>query len=82
MGGKSQVLDLWEGLVESVFSWNGKLVRVTTVASPETDSVAVEIRSGLLRKGKLGIFFDFPYASGKNNFDAPFVGVWTATGRF
>lgn len=81
LGGKSQLLDLWEGSIESIFELHGEMVKVFTVASPETDGVAVEIRSGLLGKGELGVFFDFPYASGKNKFDAPFVGVWNDTGR-
>lgn len=77
--GKRQVLDLWEGSIESSFELDGEVVKVGTVASPDTDSIAVEIRSVLLGKGGLGVFLDFPYASGKNKFDAPFVGVWNAT---
>ncbi|KAF2466517.1 uncharacterized protein BDR25DRAFT_75983 [Lindgomyces ingoldianus] len=77
--GKMQVLDLWEGVISSSFMLNGMKVEVQTVASPETDTVAVEIVSKLLEKGQLGVFFDFPYASGKNKFDVPFVGVWNAT---
>ncbi|KAF2731735.1 hypothetical protein EJ04DRAFT_566635 [Polyplosphaeria fusca] len=76
---KNQTLDLWTGSVESQFSLDDEEVRIITVASPETDTVAVEIRSKLLDVGSLGVFFDFPYASGKNKFDAPFVGVWNAT---
>ncbi|KAF2105958.1 Six-hairpin glycosidase-like protein [Lophiotrema nucula] len=77
---KAQTLDLWEGSIESAFSLGGEnTVHIITVASPETDTVAIEIRSSVLNNGSLGVFFDFPYASGKNKFDAPFVGVWNAT---
>lgn len=79
--GKSQVLNLWEGTIRSNFEVSGEMVEVFTVASPETDTVAVEIRSDLLEKDALGVFLDFPYASGKNKFDAPFVGVWNATSK-
>lgn len=78
---KAQILDLWEGTISSKFVLNEMKVEVTTVASPDTDTVAFQISSGLLRDGNLGVFFDFPYASGKNKFDAPFVGVWNATGN-
>lgn len=81
LSGKHQVLDLWKGAISSSFSLNKTDVRVHTVASPETDTVAVEIRSDLLKTGALGVFLDFPYASGKSKFDAPFVGVWNATGN-
>ncbi|KAF2198626.1 hypothetical protein GQ43DRAFT_443185 [Delitschia confertaspora ATCC 74209] len=77
--GRNQVLDLWSGISISTFTYNNKKVSVKTVVDPETDTVAVEIESDLLKKGNLGVFFDFPYASGKNKFDAPFVGVWNAT---
>ncbi|KAF2444215.1 hypothetical protein P171DRAFT_432283 [Karstenula rhodostoma CBS 690.94] len=76
---RTQTLDLWEGKISSSFSWNGKSVVVKTIASPDTDTVAVTITSEYLKNGGLGVFFDFPYASGKNKFDAPFVGLFNAT---
>jgi hypothetical protein len=79
LSGKSQVLDLWTGAINSSFLFDGTQVQVRTVASPETDTVAVDIKSDLLKAGGLGVFLDFPYASGKSKFDAPFVGVWNAT---
>ncbi|TID19063.1 Six-hairpin glycosidase-like protein [Venturia nashicola] len=79
--GKSQVLDLWEGRIESRFDVGGEAVEITTVASPRADTIAVEVRSNLLGKDRLGIFLDFPYASGENKFDAPFVGVWDEASR-
>ncbi|OAF99564.1 uncharacterized protein CC84DRAFT_1156457 [Paraphaeosphaeria sporulosa] len=76
---RTQTLDLWEGTISSSFSWHGKSVTVKTIASPEIDTIAVTITSELLGNGELGVFFDFPYASGKNKFDAPFVGLFNAT---
>lgn len=76
---KSQVLDLWDGAITSTFSLDGREVRLKTVGSPHTDTIAVEIGSELLGSGQLGVFFDFPYASGMNKFDAPFVGLFNAT---
>lgn len=74
-----QVLDLYTGTLRSSFEYNGTSVTVKVVADPHSDTVAVEIESQLLREQKLGVFFDYPYASGKNKFDAPYVGVWNAT---
>ncbi|KAF1938054.1 hypothetical protein EJ02DRAFT_505641 [Clathrospora elynae] len=76
---KEQVLDLCEGVITSLFSINDAEVHVTTVASPETDTVAVQISSTLVRTAGLGLFFDFPYVTGNNKFDAPFVGLFNAT---
>ncbi|KAF1993283.1 hypothetical protein P154DRAFT_503753 [Amniculicola lignicola CBS 123094] len=76
---KIQVLDLYEGVISSSFSLNGTTIQVQTVCSSETDTIAVHIKSGLSMTGNLGVFFDFPSGSGKNKFDAPFVGVWNAT---
>ncbi|KAF2258576.1 hypothetical protein CC78DRAFT_621712 [Lojkania enalia] len=76
---RSQSLDLWEGIISSSFSLYGENVCIETMVDPTSDTIAVEIRSELLSNSSLGVFFDFPYASGKNKFDAPFVGVWNAT---
>ncbi|KAF2827355.1 hypothetical protein CC86DRAFT_445355 [Ophiobolus disseminans] len=76
---KAQSLDLWEGAIFSSFTLNGSKVEVTTVASPHTDTVAVEVSSTLLARGALSVFIDFPYATGKNKFDAPFVGLFNVT---
>ena len=76
---KTQSLDLWSGVIASSFNLNGGKVNVLTVASSETDTVAVRITSKLLARGDLGVVFGFPCASGKNKFDAPFVGLFNAT---
>lgn len=76
---KEQVLDLWEGVITSSFTLDSAEVHVTTIANPDTDTIAVNISSTLVRTAGLGVFFDFPYATGKNKFDAPFVGLFNAT---
>lgn len=77
---KSQVLDLWSGTLISTFSYNGSQVKVETRAAADSDTVGIQIDSELLSSGGFGLFFDFPY-SDLNKFDAPYVGVWNATGN-
>lgn len=77
---KSQVLDLWTGSLVSTFSYNGTQVRVETRAAAESDTLGISVESDLLSTGTLGLFFDFPY-SDVNKFEAPYVGVWNATGN-
>lgn len=77
--GARQELDLWTGTLTSSFRWQGERVRVQTVAAQNSDAVGVTITSPLLKKGRLGIFLDFPWNDGSSKFEAPFVGVWNAT---
>lgn len=79
--GARQELNLWTGVLESSFQVAGEPVVVWTAVHPQSDTVAVKIRSRLLCDGQLAVSFDFPYASGQNKFDAPFVGVWNATNK-
>ncbi|KAI1820943.1 Six-hairpin glycosidase-like protein [Xylaria intraflava] len=75
---KTQELDLWTGKISSSFKYKGVVVNVETWADADSDSVGVSVKSELLAKGSLGIFFDFPLPT-LNKFDAPFVGVFNAT---
>jgi hypothetical protein len=68
-------------VISSSFTLNGTKVEVQTIVSPDTDTIAVEITSELFQSGQLGVFLDFPYASGASKFDAPYVGIWNATGN-
>lgn len=77
---KSQVLDLWNGVITSKFLYNGSQVRVEVSAASDADIVMINVESELLSVGSLGLFFDFPY-SDVNKFDAPFVGVWNASSK-
>ncbi|KAI6849444.1 hypothetical protein KC364_g6775 [Hortaea werneckii] len=74
-----QALDLYTGVITSSFVWDGSDVRVTTMADPRSSTIAVELSSGKLADGALGMFLDYPYMTDKNKFEAPFVGLWNAT---
>lgn len=76
LDGCRQVLDLWCGVLTSEFLWQGEKVVVETTAHPELDAVGIKIESSLMSRGKLGVFFDFPYNSGREKFSAPYVGDW------
>ncbi|KAF2278296.1 uncharacterized protein EI97DRAFT_373113 [Westerdykella ornata] len=76
--GKTQVVELYEGIIKSSFEMDGVQVQVETVAAPDEDTLGVRIRSSLVGRGELGVFFEYPYADGRSKFEAPFVGVWEA----
>ena len=77
----AQTLDLYTGRLKSQFRWKTRLIQVETLADPSSSTVAIQISSPLLATGELGLLFDYPYMTDKNKFDAPFVGVWNATGN-
>lgn len=74
--GAKQTLDLWTGTLASNFKFQEEEVRVRVVSDFETDAIALEIQSELVRDGRLGLFVDFPWCEGKEKFSAPFVGLW------
>jgi hypothetical protein len=55
-----QTLDLWTGVIRSAFTYRGRGVRVTTVAHPVRDLVAIRVESDLFRAGDLVIRIAFP----------------------
>ncbi|MDO4755795.1 MAG: hypothetical protein Q4A54_05590, partial [Parabacteroides sp.] len=57
-----QEIDLWTGIVDSRFELNRSEVKVRTVCHPEKDMIAVQVKSDLLKKGKIAVYLDFPYA--------------------
>jgi hypothetical protein len=74
-----QDLDMYSGAIVSSFEWNDKVVKVSTISDPGSSTIAIGIQSQLLEVGNLGVFFDYPYMTGTNKFEAPFVGIWNAT---
>ncbi|KAK4179954.1 Six-hairpin glycosidase-like protein [Triangularia setosa] len=70
---KSQELDMWSGKITSSSKFNGSRIDVQTWADSKSDTVAVQVLSSLLKRGRLGLFLDFPYPD-KEKFNAPFVG--------
>jgi len=59
-----QVLNLWQGILNSRFQLDNKDVEVETLCHPELDMIAVSVKSQLLKSGRLRISLKFPYASG------------------
>lgn len=74
-----QTLDLYTGTIASVFQWQGVSVHVGTTADPDTSSIAINVTSGHVANGMVGIFLDYPYMNGQNKFEAPFVGYFNAS---
>jgi len=58
-----QTLDLWRGLLDSRFEFEGQPVHVQTCCHPELDLIAARIESSLLADGRLQILLAFPCAS-------------------
>ena len=58
-----QTLDLWSGLLESRFDFEGQPVHVLTCVHPELDLLAVRVESPLLASGRLQVRLAFPYGS-------------------
>ncbi|KAJ3542647.1 hypothetical protein NMY22_g3430 [Coprinellus aureogranulatus] len=71
-----QTLDMWTGILTSRFKFDGEEVEVRVASDFETDTIAIELESNLVRDGRLGLFVDFPWNEGKEKFSAPFVGLW------
>ncbi|KAL1844465.1 hypothetical protein VTK73DRAFT_2465 [Phialemonium thermophilum] len=56
-----QTLDVWNGTITSTFRLDGTLVTVVTQGDFDSDTVAFQIDSDLIRSGDLRVFLDFPY---------------------
>jgi hypothetical protein len=59
--GTHQEIDLWEGIIYSTFYLEGKKVSVKTACHPSSDVIGVSVKSELVRKGQIKVFFYFPY---------------------
>ncbi len=60
----TQTLNLWRGVLESRFEFDGQPVQVTTAAHPTRDLLAVRIASPLVASGALGVSLAFGYPAG------------------
>jgi hypothetical protein len=76
IGEIEQRLDLWTGILQSGFVFDGEPVSVLTCCHGEQDLIAVRILSPLVRTGNLRVRLAFPYAS-------PAMGMadWAAADR-
>jgi len=59
----NQKLDLWKGVIESRFKFEGKEVKLRTAVHPTLDLLAVSIESALINEAQLAVRFAFPYGS-------------------
>lgn len=75
-----QWLNLYTGIVTSLFEVEGLEVSVQTACHPTQDQIGVKVRSNLIRQGRLSVFFDCP-GNDPQQF-ANLVGDWTRPGQF
>ena len=66
-----QTLDLWNGLIDSRFNYNGQRYHVQTVCSPDAAEVGVRVESD----GPVSLRFQVPYPTGKHSDDGCDWGV-------
>ncbi len=76
----SQNLDIWNGVINSLFIVEGVSVKVQTCVHPTTDLVAIKIESELIKQGRLKIKMTFPYANSTDK-EADFGIDWTKNSR-
>jgi hypothetical protein len=61
----NQELDMWTGGITSRFTVEGVPVTVSTLCNQQQDVIAVDVRSELIRDGRLSVFLAFPYPTGE-----------------
>ena len=67
-----QELNMYTGVVHSVYEVAGEKVEVTTIAEPDHDGVMTNIKSALIKKGQLKVRLRYPYPTGQ----------WTDVGNY
>jgi hypothetical protein len=60
----SQTLDLWNGEIISHFKFDGQPVDVETICDSKSDTIAVRVKSSLVKSQRLAIQIHFPYGTG------------------
>ena len=76
---KHQGLDLWSGTITSSFVFDNERVVVRTQSAQTSSAVGVKISSPLIKRGRLGMFLDFPWVDGHVLVEFPFVGAYNMT---
>ncbi|MBS2097408.1 hypothetical protein [Carboxylicivirga linearis] len=74
----NQQLDLWKGIINSVFNLKGQKVSVSTACDPQEDKIEARVVSDLLAQNQLKISFKFPYPTGKH---ADYATDWKQTDK-
>ncbi len=69
-----QKVDLWTGIVTSKFKLDNEWVEVQTSCHGEEDVLGVTIKTSLLEKERIAVFFDFPYPDDK--YQANYCGIY------
>ena len=69
LGNIHQVLKMYEGVMESHFTFEGERVEVTTACAQNRDAILYRIKSPLLRDGKAAVSIRFSYPTGKHSDD-------------
>ena len=65
-----QKLNLWDGCIESNYSYLNKSVSVKTFCDPERDELTCSAVTPLAQSGNISVVFRFPYPTGKHTDDA------------
>ncbi len=65
-----QELKLREGVIQSRFEMDNVPVEVQTVCHPKKDAIAADIKSALIKDGRLKLNFRFAYPTGQHSDDA------------
>ena len=61
----NQTLDPWTGEIKSLFSFEGVAVEIRTFAGQDQDIVSAQVKSDLIKSGRLKIRVQFPYPTGE-----------------
>ena len=59
-----QTLSLWHGSITSCFKIEDNLVEVITLCHPVKDLIAIQVKSPLVKQGRVRLQFRFPYGTG------------------
>lgn len=62
-----QRLDLWRGVIDSRFRFDGEPIRVQTTVHPDEDILAIRIESPLVKKQRCNLKIEFPYPRGSKD---------------
>lgn len=62
-----QQLNLWNGSIQSRFTFDGKPVEVHTVVHPDQDVLAIRLKSPMVREGRCNLKIEFPYPRGSKD---------------
>ena len=65
-----QKLDMWNGRINSAFTFDNSPFKVSVVCHPTVDQIAATVESPLLAQSRAAVKFRFPYPTGQHSDDA------------